>query len=83
MQIRSLEVSFVLIDGQTSNIGQAGNLLALTTERANALLSDKAMIAMPLFKCLMKKKALNPSFRLAATELVCKFATGLRIKSII
>lgn len=34
-------LDFVLTDGQASGIGQAENLLALTTESANALLGDK------------------------------------------
>ena len=34
-------LDFVLTGGQAGDIGQAENLLALTTESANALLGDK------------------------------------------
>lgn len=49
-------------------MGQVENLLALTTESANALLDDKGYDSDFFIQVLNEKKALNPPFCLVATE---------------
>ncbi|GJL73405.1 MAG: hypothetical protein NMNS01_26040 [Nitrosomonas sp.] len=54
--------------GQIGDMGQVENLLALTTESANALLDDKGYDSDFFIQVLNEKKALNPPFCLVATE---------------
>jgi len=48
-------LDFVLTVGQASDIGQAENLLALTTERTNALLGDKGYDSDAFIQALIEK----------------------------
>lgn len=48
-------LDFVLTGGQASDIGQAENLLALTTESTNALLGDKGYDSDAFIQALVEK----------------------------
>lgn len=75
-------LDFVLTGGQASDIGQAENLLVLTTEGAAASVGDKGYDSDAFFKRLLKK-ALNLSFRLVAIELIQEGAICSCIRSVI